>query len=202
MLNAGTSLIARARENRGESWTILVRACTPQIYADCRRFGLPAGDAADVTQEVFLAVYQSLPKMIADNSTGFRHWLRAITRNKVRDFFRGLSAMPYGAGGTRAQRQLQQHEAADGDASQAAPGPASRRLRQALVRIEADFSRQSWRAFWRTAVDGLDAQFVGAELDMTAAAVRKAKSRVIGRLREQIQRLKASESLRQIPDGE
>ncbi|MEZ6101764.1 MAG: hypothetical protein R3E01_22750 [Pirellulaceae bacterium] len=44
----------------------------------------------------------------------------------------------------------------------------------------------TWDAFWRTAVLGQATADVADELGMTAAAVRKAKSRTLQRLRRQL----------------
>ena len=59
-------------------------------------------------------------------------------------------------------------------------------VRRALGLLRTDFEENTWRAFWRTAVDGLPAAEVADELNMSSAAVRKAKSRVLQRLREEL----------------
>ena len=60
---------------------------------------------------------------------------------------------------------------------------------RALSFLQETFEPQTWRAFWRTAIDGLPAPEVADELGMSAAAVRKAKSRVLSRLRREYQDL-------------
>jgi RNA polymerase sigma-70 factor (ECF subfamily) len=52
--------------------------------------------------------------------------------------------------------------------------------------IRSEFEERTWQAFWRTAVDGLTAADVGAELHMKSGAVRVAKCRVLQRLREEL----------------
>jgi RNA polymerase sigma-70 factor (ECF subfamily) len=49
--------------------------------------------------------------------------------------------------------------------------------------LREEFEPQTWQAFWRTAVDGQPATAVAVELGMSAAAIRKAKSRILHRLR-------------------
>ena len=44
----------------------------------------------------------------------------------------------------------------------------------------------AWQSFWRTAIDGRTPGEVGAELSMSAGAVRVAKCRVLKRLREEL----------------
>ena len=57
---------------------------------------------------------------------------------------------------------------------------------RALELLRGEFAAQTWQAFWRTAVDGQSAPAIAAELNMSPAAVRKAKSRVLHRLKEEL----------------
>jgi RNA polymerase sigma-70 factor (ECF subfamily) len=57
---------------------------------------------------------------------------------------------------------------------------------RALELVRSKFEARTWRAFWRVAVEGQAPAEIAADLGMTAAAVRKAKSRVLLRLREEI----------------
>jgi RNA polymerase sigma-70 factor (ECF subfamily) len=59
-------------------------------------------------------------------------------------------------------------------------------VRRALELIRRDFEEQTFRAFWRTAVDDRTAAEVATELGTTVDAVYQAKSRVLRRLREEL----------------
>ena len=59
-------------------------------------------------------------------------------------------------------------------------------FRRALERIRGEFEEKTWLAFWRSAVDGLDTAAIAAELSMSPCAIRKAKSRVLRRLRKEL----------------
>jgi len=59
-------------------------------------------------------------------------------------------------------------------------------LQRAMDQIKSRVDPQTWSAFWRTAVLSESTTDVAASLGMTAAAVRKAKSRTIQRLRKQL----------------
>ena len=61
--------------------------------------------------------------------------------------------------------------------------------RRALEFVREDFAVRTWTAFWRTAIDEQTAPDVAEELGMSPAAVRKAKSRVQGRLRTELAEL-------------
>ena len=54
---------------------------------------------------------------------------------------------------------------------------------RALRLIRNDFEERTWKAFWRSAIDEQSSSQVAEELGMTSVAVRKAKSRVLMRLR-------------------
>ena len=64
---------------------------------------------------------------------------------------------------------------------------ANRVLVQRMLELVRDeFTENTWRAFWQTAVEGKPAQEVGAGLGMSAGAVRVARCRVLQRLREEL----------------
>src|SRR5262249_48600618 len=113
----------------------------------------------------------------------FRGWLLTITRTTIIDFARRRLHEP------KATARIEDYQAllflagerlADGDSSVSV---RSSELANAVVGLKNEFAELTWSAFWRTAVDGLSAAEAGAELGMTPQAVRKAKSRVLARLR-------------------
>ena len=56
-------------------------------------------------------------------------------------------------------------------------------FRRGLAMIQAEFEPKTWQAFYRSAVDEEATADIAADLQMSPAAVRKAKSRVLRRLR-------------------
>ena len=50
--------------------------------------------------------------------------------------------------------------------------------------IRAEFEDRTWQAFWRVSVGGESATNVADDLGVSVAAVYKAKSRVLARLRQ------------------
>jgi RNA polymerase sigma-70 factor (ECF subfamily) len=62
-------------------------------------------------------------------------------------------------------------------------------VRRILDLLRPEFSDQTWRAFWRTAVEGLPATEAAEELGMSPGAVRVAKCRVLQRLRVELTEL-------------
>ena len=66
------------------------------------------------------------------------------------------------------------------------PSELTALLRRALELVRGEFEPATWRAFLLTAVDGRAAPDAAAELGLTPAAIRQAKSRVLRRLRQEL----------------
>jgi RNA polymerase sigma-70 factor (ECF subfamily) len=57
-----------------------------------------------------------------------------------------------------------------------------------LEELRPEFGEKVWDAFWRTAVNGEAGDEVGRKLGMSTGAVYVAKSRVLARVRAEVQR--------------
>jgi RNA polymerase sigma-70 factor (ECF subfamily) len=177
-----SSLIDRVRGDEAGAWDRLVTLYGPLLYHWCRRWKLQDQDLADVFQEVFQTLVARLGEFRRDRrGDTFRGWLYTITRNKVLDHFRRRREV--GGGDLLAEVPAPEvEESAD-------PGETEA-LRALFLRglelIRGEFEERTWRAFWRTAVDGLAPRDAAAELGMSSGAVRVAKFRVLHRLREEL----------------
>jgi RNA polymerase sigma-70 factor (ECF subfamily) len=183
------SLIERARTADPEAWAALVDLYGPLVLRWCRRWHLQEPDAADVLQDVFLAVATHLDGFRKDRiGHTFRGWLRVILQNKVNDHFRRLGREPEGEGGTEAQLRFARMPEDTPTADLSVANDASEHLlfRRCCELVRAEFHEHTWQAFWRTAVEGRPTNDVATELGMTPVAVRVAKSRVLQRLRESL----------------
>ena len=183
-----STLLDQLRARRPEAWQRLVRLYGPVIYRWCRRSDLAAEDAADVVQEVLSAVMVHLPGFRRDRpGDSFSGWLATVTRNKVREQYRRRQGRVEARGGSTAQQHLAQvpqpaepsHETIQPDAQAAAC-----LARRALEMIRAEFEVRTWDAFWRVSVGRESPAEVAAALELSVAAVYKAKSRVLGRFRQ------------------
>jgi RNA polymerase sigma-70 factor (ECF subfamily) len=122
-----------------------------------------------------------------DRSGGtFRGWLKGITRHKLLDFLHKEGRRPVAAGGTDALRLLQEVPGPDTPLPDAPAAELLRLYERALQLLHTEFEAKTWQAFWQAAVDGAPVADIAAALGMTQAAVRKAKSRVLRRLREEL----------------
>lgn len=183
------SLLERVKRAEPEAWDRLVTLYAPLVFHWCRSWGLREQDAADIFQEVFQSVAVHIGAFRKERAGDtFRGWLRTITRNKIHDHFRRRGREPEGVGGSEAQAQLAELPAPEAsEASSHTEEKGERGLvARALELVRPEFAERTWQAFWRTAIEGRSAPEVGAELSMSAGAVRVAKSRVLQRLREEL----------------
>jgi RNA polymerase sigma-70 factor (ECF subfamily) len=169
-----------------EAWRQFADLYAPLVYQWCRQAGLTESDVADVSQNVFTAVYKGIETFRRrDGGDNFRGWLWRVTRNEVLMLFRRRAQEPPAAGGTHAQQAMQQvpeyfhNESAPEDSR-----TEYHLLQQAVQMIRDEFEGNTWEAFWRVTIDGRFAPEVADELGMSHGAVRQAKYRVLRRLRE------------------
>jgi RNA polymerase sigma-70 factor (ECF subfamily) len=181
------SLIARIRDLQDEeAWRQFVALYTPLVYRFAQSRGLQDADAADLAQDVLRAVAAAADRMEYDPQRGsFRGWLYGVARHKLADFRakqqRGLPA------DTAAQTLLLEHAAPVGEESSWDQEYEQRLFEWAAEQVRGGFKDQTWQAFWQTAVQGREARETALDLGMSLGAVYIAKSRVLARLRKQIQ---------------
>lgn len=185
-LETSPSLLMRACRKDAEAWRRIVQLYTPLVEHWCFQASLSKHDVDDVIQDVFLSVAKQLDKFRYDRPTDtFRGWLRVIVQRRVSDHFRRVSNRPVAAGGTTVLRRMHEHPdpfADDPDAESEEAGVAHR----ALDFIRPEFEPQTWEAFRLTAIEGKTPAEIGPALGMTSAAIRMAKSRVLSRLRREL----------------
>jgi RNA polymerase sigma-70 factor (ECF subfamily) len=179
------TLLARARNLDREAWFRLVSLYSPLVYDWCRHQGLQSADAADVVQEVFRTVWQNIAEFRRDRpEDSFRGWLWKITRSRICDQYRAQASLPRAIGGSSAHvRWLEVAEQDPGAVPESAGngGP----LQHALEYVRAEFRDGTWEAFCRAVMTRQPTAEIAADLGISVNAVRKAKSRVLRRLREE-----------------
>ena len=179
------TLLDRVRQFDREAWSRLVGIYGPLVYDWCRHQGLQSADAADVVQEVFRTVWQNFANFRRDRpGDSFRAWLWNITRSRVCDNYRAQASQPQAIGGSTANvrwQEISEKEPEDLSGSVVDNGP----LRRALEYIRPEFRDGTWEAFYRAVMTRQPTAEIAADLGISVNAVRKAKSRVLGRLREE-----------------
>ena len=183
-------LLERVSQKDPEAWQRLVSLYAPVVRYWIRRGGLSGDELRDVFQETFVAVSRNMGRFQRESGVArFRGWLKTITASKVNDHYRRRAKHPVGPGGTDAFQQLGRlrdtaHQPGDEEDAALAPSDETFLVQRTLGIVRKEFRERTWKSFQRTAMDGLNAKEVAEELGMTPLAVRKAKSRVMQRLKE------------------
>jgi RNA polymerase sigma-70 factor (ECF subfamily) len=69
-----------------EAWTMIVNRYSKTVYNMALNFAGNSDDAADITQDIFLKVYNNIDKFDGENS--FSAWLLRLSKNYCIDFWR------------------------------------------------------------------------------------------------------------------
>jgi RNA polymerase sigma-70 factor (ECF subfamily) len=170
------------------SWQRLVDLYTPLIHNWLRRYTLQPPDAEDLTQDILGVLVQELPHFRHDLRRGaFRRWLRTVTVNRLRNFWRRRHPRPQPAGNGDYESALDQLADPDSDLSRRWDEEHDRHvLRRLLELIEPEFELATWRAFHLTVLEGRSTAATAAELGISVNAVRIARCRILNRLRQEV----------------
>jgi RNA polymerase sigma-70 factor (ECF subfamily) len=174
------------RANDPDAWRRVLDLYEPLVRFWCLRGGLTEEDVKDVTQEVFAGAARGLPGFRRDRpGDTFRGWLRTITRNHILLWRRRNQGKPLAEGGSAACQNIQEiPDPLCDDADESVDmGQVWRRV---LDQVRAEFEPNTWQAFWLTVIEGRTPATLTAELQMSVAAIRQAKSRILRRIKEEV----------------
>jgi RNA polymerase sigma-70 factor (ECF subfamily) len=62
-----------------------------------------------------------------------------------------------------------------------------------MERVKGEFQDNTWRAFWLTAVEGVSAAEAAKQTAMSPGAIYVAKSRVLARLKDEVEAMRQQE---------
>lgn len=191
MDETSVSLLDRLRlQPDGDAWTRLVEIYRPLIRGWLVRHGLPPQECDDVVQDVMQVVVRRVPEFRRQRTGSFRSWLRAITVNCLRDFWKKRRAEPQGSGKSDFAQMLEQLADPQSGLSRLWDQEHDRHVSQRLLAaIRPSFEEKTWQAFQRVVIDGTSASQAAAELGTSVNAVFIAKSRVMSRLRHETEGL-------------
>jgi RNA polymerase sigma-70 factor (ECF subfamily) len=184
------SLLIRVRDPRdAEAWEQFAQVYAPLIYRFARKRGLQDADAADLSQIALTALMETLREGGYDRNRGtFRGWLFGLVRHQMQKYCDRNGRQPAGTGGTSMRHRLEEQPAPEADEITVWDGEFERQMFLAATeRVRGEFHDSSWQAFWQTAVAGRGAGDVGRELGLSVGAVYTAKSRVLSRVKQEIE---------------
>lgn len=190
-----SSLIAQVQcpEDR-DAWEQFVVIYRPVIYRMARRRGMQDADAQDLVQVVLMRVAGAIQRFEKSSpEMRFRHWLRRVTSNAIATAFT-RRPQDAGIGGSDVLDLLAEQPAFAPDIEEELEKEAMREryLRAAAV-VKPDFDTATVQAFELTVVEGLPCDEVAKRLGKSVGVIYAARSRIMRRLREQVQRLQESD---------
>ncbi len=195
--NTRQSLLLRLRDPADDrAWAEFTDLYGPLIRRVARRGGLQDADAADLEQEVFRAVAGAIGRYDPDPARGsFRGWLLRIARNLLLNLLAARRRHPPGGGGSDAIALLESVPDPAGEDSAVYEAEYRRRTFEwAAAQVRNEFRPATWKAFWRTAVDGEESAAVAEDLGLSVGAVYVARSRVLARIRSKVEEIEGNSS--------
>jgi len=186
------SLLIRLRDPRDHAaWVEFVNIYEPATYRLLRRHGLQDADAAEIMQELFIAVSRTVERWDPSVERGsFRGWLRRVARNLVINWLKQRDRRPRGAGGSDMLSLLR--DLPDDQCPESAAFDTE--LQRALFHrageiVRGNVQTTTWQAFWETSVVGTTQSETAKKLGITIGAVRIAKCRVLAQLKAAVAKL-------------
>lgn len=186
----------KSPENR-EAWEEFVVTYRPVIYRMARRRGMQDADAQDVVQDILIRVSASIERYESQPGVRFRHWLRRVASNAI---LTSLQRRPrdLGAGGTDAQEVMSKQPDVSPEVSRDLEAELSTEyLREIYLRaaavVRTEVNAETWEAFELTTLRGVSCEEAAVAIGKSVGTVYAARSRIIKRLRVQIERLQGED---------
>lgn len=196
MITTQLSLLARLSDAEDAvAWRTFVELYQPVIYRSLLAKGLQHYDADDVTQQVLMSVARSLSSRPYDpNRARFRTWLSRVVRNAAINAMQRVHK-DRAAGGSGALEALAviPDSACETDESLFDKERQHQLFHHIANLIQGDFEASTWQCFWRTTVNGEPIEKVASELGKQAGSVYAARSRIMKRLRQEMESIIQSE---------
>jgi RNA polymerase sigma-70 factor (ECF subfamily) len=185
METTSTGLLDRLRQAGPDApdWRRLHDIYLPMIQGWLGRIPDLGAERDDLAQEVLLVIVRELPSFEHRRDGAFRAWLRQITVNRTRAFWKERHQRPIPLSGNRILDEL-----ADSDSALARQLDREHDqhvFEKLLDVVQADFEKNTWLAFRKVALEQLPAAETARGLSMSVSAVIQAKSRVLKRLRDE-----------------
>jgi RNA polymerase sigma-70 factor (ECF subfamily) len=177
-----------------QAWEEFVVIYRPVIYRLARRRGLQDADAQDLVQIILSRVAMAIDRYEQHPGIRFRHWLRSITANAISTFF-ARKPRDAATGGSAIQELLQEQSEIppELDAELTTECMREQFLRAAAI-VRTEVNQDTWQAFELTVIQEQSCETAAAMLNKSIGTIYAARSRIIKRLREQVERLPGADS--------
>jgi RNA polymerase sigma-70 factor (ECF subfamily) len=188
MSSTPVSLLERLKVAGADSpdWLKLHDLYLPLIKSWLAQISGTRDESDDLAQEVLIVLVRELPGFQSRGAGSFRAWLRQITINQTRAYFKKRRKQPAAGVGGEDESVLAQLEDPSSALSLQWDRDHDRQVSHKLLDlVKNDFEPTTWEAFVRFALHGEPAAAVARELGMSENAVLLAKSRILKRLRQE-----------------
>ncbi len=188
-----------------QAWRRLFDIYAPQMYNMARLRGLKAQDAEDIMIDVFADFAKVIDRFDPARSP-VENYLKRAMKNRIVNFYRKnvrIKDQAYGCacsekigeytGGESTFTNIPSRESTQEEEAEATEGEYStekRIFRIACKRVQDEFTRSEYKAFWLTAAKGQTPREVADLLEMSAGHVILAKNKVLARVTEELEVMK------------
>ncbi|MDG2423853.1 MAG: sigma-70 family RNA polymerase sigma factor [Phycisphaerales bacterium] len=174
--------------DRELGWQEFTEKYARVIAGFARNAGLRAQDADDVLQDVLLGFFRVSDQFEYDPDRGrFRGYLKRVTLNAIRARHRRKRPSTF-----LKEDYDPPGEMPDVDAAWDRQW-TEQLLQRAMTEARGGVEERTWKAFELYGVRGVPVEQVATELEMTPAAIRHAKMRLVKQVREIVDRLRVEE---------
>ena len=184
------SLLHSARDaTDNAAWVRLVSVCEPLLYGWLRGQNLQHADTEDLVQETLATLALEAPTFQPSwHPRAFCCWLYKVLTNRLRDFRRAQRFRSVCHSDSRLLDGLADfiHDYRSNLKRQLDHDHDSHVARQVMKQIEPEFHPKTWQAFRRVVLEEAVPELVAAELALSLDSVYAAKSRVLRRLRQEV----------------
>ncbi len=190
-METSASLLERLRLAPDEAaWRRLDDLYRPLIRRWLLRDPTLGEEAEDLVQEVMGVLVRELPAFQRQRIGSFRRWLRTVTAHRLSAHHRARKNRPWPLGAPPEETPLAQFADPHSDLSRLWDEEHDRYvLRRLMDLIAPQFEPATLAAFRRVVFDEVAPAQAAEELGMSLNAVLLAKSRVLGRLRQEAEGL-------------
>lgn len=191
------SLVFRLRDRADDdAWTQFIDLYGQMIFQFVRSRGLQDADAADLVQEVLRRVGNAIDRLDYEKKKGgFRAWLFTITRNCLNTHFTKNKRVVGSLNDSNPAGTLGQIPESKDELSERWEFEFQKQIMsRAMQVVRPNTQPKTWAAFEMTAIQNQDIDKVCESLSMSRGAVYVARSRVTGKLRDEVKRLMDAES--------
>lgn len=191
MASTEKSLLIRAKNGSEQAWEKMVEVYRPMIFHWLIQHDVVRQDAEDISQDILITMIERLSDFEHNGNPGaFRSWLRMMVVNRSRAFWRARGYRPKATGATDFHNMLKELE----DPQSQLSGQWNQQhnehvLRSVLRMLRNEFEQRTLHAFELVVMQGKTTKEAADALQMSVGAIYVARSRVLRRVREEVEGL-------------